>query len=114
MAEVKSYQDRRVWLLQEIHSEKSVDVLHSDFVNAYADFSGAAMRVAFWGAGWCPLLSADLRRMFKAGLLRRAATGMSGNWQPGFPKWVYSYRLSAAGQDALAEAQAKREGERNG
>lgn len=107
MAErVKPYQDRRRWLLETINSEKSVDVLNSGFVFDYANFTGAKITVPFWGAGWCQLLSSDLRRMFKGRLLRRRTVGLSsGAWQPGFPKWVYSYSLSGIGHEAIAAAQ---------
>lgn len=101
---VKTYDVRRAWLLREMGKERRVDVLNADFVERYANATGARIKRAMWGSGWCSLLSDDLRRMYKARLLQRVAVGLSsGAWQPGFPKWVYSYRLSGIGIDALGE-----------
>ncbi|CEE63205.1 conserved hypothetical protein [Xanthomonas citri pv. citri] len=81
-----------------------MDVLNADFVERYAEATGARIKRSMWGAGWCSLLSDELRRMYKARLLQRVAVGLSsGSWQPGFPKWVYSYRLSGIGIEALGE-----------
>lgn len=94
--------DRDDWLLRRVRDEHAVDVLNRDFVEGYIAFSGAAWKPSFWGAPWCPLLSLDLARLAREKVLSRIPTGLpSGNWQPGFPKWVYSYRVHYVGEQRL-------------
>lgn len=106
----KSPIERRTIILELIERERGADVLNRAFVEDFAEATGAKYRPAMWGAGWCPTLSADLRKMAKAGLLKRTRTGLAGNWQPGFPKWVYSYRLSKIGEQILELDRAAQQG----
>lgn len=102
-ASVMPFVERRAWLLRTIAKERRVDVLNAELVEDYAEVTGAKLARSMWGAGWCPLLAKDLRELFKRRLLNRTAVGLNGGaWQPGFPKWVYSYRLSGIGRDAVA------------
>lgn len=96
------YDQRETWILRAVRDRRFVDVLNADFVSEYAAHTGATMRHSTWGAGWCGLLSADLRKMHKKKILRRTAYGLSGGaWQPGFPKWVYSYSVARVGAAIL-------------
>lgn len=105
MAERMPYVDRRTWLLQAIANEQGgrVDVLNSDFVVDYAEYTGSKAAVQFFGAPRCPQLGADLGRMHREGYVKRATVGIGdGLSGQGFPKWVYSYRLSTFGQGFTA------------
>lgn len=88
------FHQRKEWLIEAIRQEFSADVLNQDLVDRYAEHTGARYFGSIIGAGWCPLLAADLRRLYRLGLLKRGRMGMAGNWQPGFPRWVYSYSLN--------------------
>lgn len=105
MAERMPYVDRRAWLLRRIAKEQHarVDVLNSDFVVDYAEHTGSKAVVQFFGAPRCPQLGADLGRMHREGYVKRATVGIGdGLSGQGFPKWVYSYRLSTFGQGFAA------------
>jgi hypothetical protein len=54
---------------------------------------GAKFEGVAWGADHCPQLGRDLTRLYKARKLTRFRIGLGQNWQPGFPKWVWSYQL---------------------
>lgn len=72
----------------------SVDVLDSDFVDAYVDFSGARFVPQKYGAFKCKQLSRDLTEMWQTGELSRSLTRLPpGSRNEGFPGWVYSYTL---------------------
>lgn len=102
-----SFQRRKRWLLEQIAERKRIDVLDAQFVQDYAAYTGMKLKGASWGAGWCAQLSLDLKQMMRLRLLTRVAVGLSsGAWQPGFPKWVYSYSLSGIGRDALTDMKA--------
>lgn len=89
---MKSKQERQEWIIQYIKNSNGVDVLNSEFVDAYVEHTGAAVDVMMWGANRCKMIGRDLSELNNSGKLSRFRIGIS-NWQPGFPKWVYSYSL---------------------
>lgn len=71
-----------------------VDVLDSDFVDAYIDFSGVSFDKAKHGYFKCKQLSRDLTEMWQTGELSRYLKRLKpGSRNEGFPGWVYSYTL---------------------
>jgi hypothetical protein len=85
---------RWCWLRDRVEAYQFVDILNSDFVWEYIEKFGFASHACTIGAPVCKQLNRDLAKMAKLGYLKRTPTGISdGNWQPGFPKWVYSYQL---------------------
>lgn len=93
-----TFEERKEWLLLAIRDKRQADVLDAEFVEDFAQWTGAKITMPVWGAGWCPTLSKDLGKLYRQKYLDRRATGLSsGAWQPGFPKWVYSYRLARLG-----------------
>lgn len=81
------------WLLDRARAERFIDVLNAGVVRDYIAQFEAPHQPTCWGAWKCPQMGADLGAMAKLGFLKRAATGLSGGaWQPGFPKWVWSYQ----------------------
>lgn len=72
----------------------TVDVLDSEFVDAYIDFSGVSWVPTMYGAVKCKQLSRDLTEMWQTGELSRYLTRLpTGSRNEGFPGWVYSYTL---------------------
>lgn len=80
------------WLLNEARERVAVDVLDADFVDAYIQRFKPQYRPTWWGANKCPQIGRDLASMAQAGLLSRSRVGLGSNWQPGFPRWVFSYK----------------------
>lgn len=70
----------------------TVDVLDSEFVDAYTATTSAPHDVMPYGANRCKMLGRDLSALHKAGLLDREVNGIfAGEW--GMPRWVYTYSL---------------------
>jgi hypothetical protein len=71
-----------------------VDILDSDFVDAFAIATQCKVKATCFGAFKCDYLGRTLSRMYKDKQLKRGRIGLSGgSWYPGFPKWVYVYWL---------------------
>lgn len=75
-------------------SPVGVDILNSDFIDAFVAETGAKEHIMMWGANKCPYAAKTLNRMASEGLLTRRIIGIGSNWYPGFPKWVYTYSLA--------------------
>jgi hypothetical protein len=89
-------QARYDWIKARIAEEIGghVDILNSDFVDDYIAKFDAGYRPVNWGAHHCPQLGRDLSAMYNLGMLKRSRIGLTdGAWQPGFPKWVYTYTV---------------------
>lgn len=92
------------WLARRARDETFIDVLNADLVDDYVDAFGLKCDIVPWGANICPQLGRDLSEMAKRGYLKRNRTGLSsGAWQPGFPKWVWSYRLGSYAEHIIDE-----------
>lgn len=86
--------DRHHWILGYLRdSEPFVDVLNSDFVDAYLEATRASCYPMPYGAHKCPQLGRDLSTMHQQGRLARSRVGIDLAGM-GFPKWVYVYRLA--------------------
>jgi len=95
--------ERHAWILRYIAEVEphGVDVLNSAFVDAYVEATGANVRIMLWGANKCAQLGRDLTTMFHSRQLKRGRVGLGGNWQPGFPKWVWSYKPAVKNRDVV-------------
>jgi len=101
------YRQRRDWLCLRVAEERraGVDVLNSDFVTDYAEHTRTRAIVQFFGAPKCAQLGMDLGRMHREGLLKRGTIGIGdGLSGQGFPKWVYTYRLTTFGMHVAERA----------
>ena len=91
-------QDRYDWIENDLRTDAKArggtDVLDSDFVDRYIEATGAAFRVTNFGAFKCPQLGRDLAAMTEQGILKRNRIGIEGMAGMGFPRWVWSYRLT--------------------
>lgn len=91
---VEAKYERWCWIVEKIIELRHVDILNEAFVDEYISKFNPKHRVTNWGANKCRLLSSDLNAMAKSGVLDRGIIGLPhGNWEPGFPKWVYTYSL---------------------
>lgn len=84
-------EERRTWIVKYIRVHGPVDILRSDFVDDYIAATKASFRLTCFGAFKCSTLGRDLAHLVSEGALRRRRLGLSSNWQPGFPKWVWVY-----------------------
>jgi hypothetical protein len=87
--------DRHDWIAKKLTEMpgRSVDVVNSDFVDAYVEATGARHAVQPYGAAKCPQLGRDLSAMKRAGTLKRFRCGLQGMGGMGFPRWVWVYEL---------------------
>lgn len=85
---------RRAWLLERASSSRlPMDILDSDFVDAFIETTGAPFEPMPVGAHRCPTLGRDLANMYREGSLRRQPVGVPcGEW--GMPNWVYAYEVA--------------------
>lgn len=91
--------ERRTWILEylRLNASPAVDVLDSDFVDAYIEATGVSFTPTSIGAHRCSALGSDLSQLFAEGKLDRYTVSLKGDaWMPGFPRWVYSYELKVA------------------
>lgn len=86
-------ESRRQWLMEWISNHTHADVLDAEFVDQYIIATKASFRPSNWGAHKCPSLSMDLSSLARAGQLTRWRCGLKGSWQPGFPRWVWTYEI---------------------
>lgn len=84
--------DRHRVILDYLGAHGPVDVLHSDFVTAYAHATGTPVHWHAFGPPTCRALGRDLAQLHRHGKVERSPAGVSGA-EAGFPRWVYTYRL---------------------
>lgn len=73
------------------HATSVVDQLFHDMYNE--EFPEYKRKLNMWGACSVAQAMKDLSLLYNDGTLIRNSVSLGANWQPGFPKWVYSYRL---------------------
>jgi hypothetical protein len=71
-----------------------VSTLDSDFVDDYIRYTEASFKCMILGAHRCDQLTADLKKLYDQGHLKRWASGLEGMAGMGFPKWIWSYYLA--------------------
>lgn len=88
--------ERHDWLYQFFgrHENRAgVDILSADFVNEYAEVTGAKVEFTPYGANRCPQLARDLKTMYDDGLISRDRSGIPYDMRGmGFPLWVWNYK----------------------
>lgn len=86
--------ERERFILDWLSANHCADVVNQEFHEAYHQrFPEYTRRETFWGAQPVAQAQRDLSRMERAGVIGRARISLGENWQPGFPKWVWGYRL---------------------
>lgn len=81
------------WILSVwFASQREASSISSEFHDAYAaQFPKYQRKAKLWGAQPVGQAMRDLSSLWKQGKLRRVKISLGGVWQPGFPKWVWSY-----------------------
>jgi hypothetical protein len=82
--------EKTEFILDYVEKNMCADCLDSIFVDAYIKKFNPLHRITMFGANKIPELSGILSKMYKSNMLDRVII-RNGNWQPGFPKWWYSY-----------------------
>lgn len=86
--------NRQEWIREWIAANACADALNLEFHEAYHKrFPEYRRKETFWGAQMVYQAQKDLSEMYAAGILSRGRLGLSTNWQPGFPKWVWAYMV---------------------
>ena len=71
-----------------------VSVLDSDFHDKVAEkFPKLKRELKMWGCQPVPAAMKALKELYKDYRISRGRIGLGANWQPGFPKWVYTYSI---------------------
>ncbi len=90
------FTSKEEFVLEYLRDPKTpwVSVLDSDFHDAFYARFGGARTEKLWGAQSVAAAMRALSALHTRGYLRRARTGLrGGEWQPGFPKWVWEYAI---------------------
>ncbi len=86
---------REAWILDYLREHMNADSVNQDFHEKYhVQFPEFKQHETFFGSQPVAQAMRDLRRMADDGLVVVSRIPLGANWQPGFPKWVYSYSLS--------------------
>lgn len=75
------------------NSLPGLDILDSDLVDAFCEAFNVTPKYTYWGANKCKKLGNILSVASKTGHAKKSIISLSGAWQPGFPKWVYTYNF---------------------
>lgn len=98
MTKVLPARDRYDWIMDYLRAMPGkrgpVDILDAEFVDAYAEATGATLQYTPYGANRCRLLGTDLKAMFDARMLKRNLVPLPYDMRGlGFPLFVYHYEL---------------------
>lgn len=88
--------ERQAWIMNWLKESYnlSADSVNQSFHEAYHEkFPQFSFQPKCWGAQPVRQAMIDLSAMYNDGLIQRDIIPLGGNWQPGFPKWVWSYTL---------------------
>lgn len=87
--------EREAWIYEYLsrHENRAgCDILNADFVNEYAEATGAKVEYTPYGANRCLTLARDLKRMHDDFRLKRTRVGIPYDMRGiGFPLWVWNY-----------------------
>jgi hypothetical protein len=94
MLVMKHVTDKEQWLLDQARASNfGLDVLNREFTDAYIEQFDPKVQRVNWGAHKIPELGRLLSKLFHEGKLERFRISLGCNWQPGWPRWVYSYEF---------------------
>ncbi len=82
------------WIISYLRKNLEASVTNAPFHDEFHAKFGGTRQEYLYGASPVPAAQRLLSKMHKRGILERTRVGLP-NWKPGFPKWVYSYRLTA-------------------
>ncbi len=84
--------EKQDFILNYLKKYGSVNILDKFFVDNYIAKFKVKYTVQYFGANTCRDLGRVLSEMYKCNLLTRFRIGMD-EAAPGFPNWIYVYRL---------------------
>lgn len=81
------------FIINYIEENKNTDVCDQNFHEQFYNKFDGKRKETNWGAQ--PVYKAMnwLKKLYEQNILSRGKVSLAGSWQPGFPKWVYAYRL---------------------
>lgn len=88
-------EDRHQWIREYLKANRGgVNTLDAEFVDAYAEATGAKLEYTPYGANRCQLLGRDLKAMTDGWQLKRHRVPIPYDLRGlGFPLWVWEYEL---------------------
>lgn len=84
---------QRAWIVSFLQRETEVSAVHAEFHAAFATRFDLPTQPSVVGASVCRTAMRRLAHLASTGVLTRQRTPLGTGWQPGFPRWVYSYSL---------------------
>lgn len=78
------------YLAKHTYTDACDQLFHDEFFLLF----GGARHETFWGAQTVYKAQKLLKKMYDEGTLDRGSIGLGANWQPGFPRWVYTYAIN--------------------
>jgi hypothetical protein len=87
--------ERDDWIIKWLQAHTSANSCDSEFHDAYTiAFPRYTRKLTSWGAQPVGQAMRDLARLHNAGIIERHSIALGLAWQPGFPRWVWSYSLT--------------------
>lgn len=80
------------WIVEYLHQNMEASAVNKDFHEKFHQKFGGRKKETFFGAEPVAKAQATLAAMYNKGTVIRRRIGIQ-NWQPGMPKWVYSYSV---------------------
>lgn len=82
------------FILNYIKYNGGVSVLNEPFHDAFFSKFGGSRKLKMWGASPVKKAQRLLKMMYNEGTLDRFIITLGRNWEPGFPRWEYVYKIS--------------------
>lgn len=77
------------YLTENCETNSCDQIFHEQFFKEF----GGSRKETLWGAEPVRKAQKMLKELYDEGTLDRGIITLGQNWQPGFPKWVYSYTI---------------------
>ena len=92
-ADPRGVHAQRQFVIEYLRRNFEADACNQEFHDEFHALFGGARHETYWGAQTVYKAQRLLKAMADDGTLERYPVGLGGNWQPGFPRWVYGYTL---------------------
>jgi hypothetical protein len=87
------------FVLEWLNKNLSACVMDAAFHEAFHEKFGGKRKEYMFGAQPVDKAQKLLASMYRRGIISRKIVSLGGNWQYGFPKWVYVYCLSCCAKN---------------
>ena len=85
---------KEMFIRDYLNKNVGVDAVDTEFHEQWFRTFGGKRKETNWGCQISYDAMRCIKNMYNQGILIRGIITLGNNWQPGFPKWVYSYSLS--------------------